>query len=60
MKEVPENIKEDLEIKPVKWIDEVLALVLTRQPVPWQKEEDISLKVPNKKRETSKKSIGTH
>ena len=60
LKEVPENIKEDLEIKPVKWIDEVLALVLTRQPVPWQKEEDISLKVPNKKRETSKKSIGTH
>ena len=60
LKEVPENIKEDLEIKPVKWIDEVLDLVLTRQPIPWQKEEDISLKVPNKKRETSKKSIGTH
>ena len=60
LKEVPENIKEDLEIKPVKWIDEVLNLVLTRQPVPWQKEEDISLKVPKKKGETSKKSIGTH
>ena len=60
LKEVPENIKEDLEIKPVQWIDEVLDLVLTRRPVPWQKEEDISLKVPNKKRETSKKSIGTH
>jgi len=60
LKEVPENIKEDLEIKPVQWIDEVLDLVLTRRPVPWQKEEDIPLKVPNKKRETSKKSIGTH
>ena len=60
LKEVPENIKEDLEIKPVQWIDEVLDIVLTRRPVPWQKEEDISLKVPNKKRETSKKSIGTH
>ena len=60
LKEVPENIKEDLEIKPVQWIDEVLDIVLTRRPVPWQKEEDIPLKVPNKKRETSKKSIGTH
>ncbi len=32
--EIPDNIKGNLEIKPVKWIDEVLALALTRQPVP--------------------------
>jgi ATP-dependent Lon protease len=30
--EIPDNIKGNLEIKPVKWIDEVLALALTQQP----------------------------
>ena len=42
LKEIPENIKEDLEIKPVKWIDDVLDIVLTRQPVPWAKEDSDS------------------
>ena len=60
LKEIPENIKDELEIKPVKWIDEVLDLVLTSQPVPWEKEEEIPAKVSSKKKETSKKSIGTH
>jgi ATP-dependent Lon protease len=32
--EIPDNIKGNLQIKPVKWIDEVLALALTQQPVP--------------------------
>ncbi|MGH8217474.1 MAG: endopeptidase La [Steroidobacteraceae bacterium] len=32
--EIPDNIKGRLEIKPVKWIDEVLQLALTQQPVP--------------------------
>ncbi len=32
--DIPENIKEHLEIHPVKWIDEVLALALERQPAP--------------------------
>ena len=59
-KEIPDNIKEELDIKPVKWIDEVLNLVLTSQPVPWEKEEEISNKVSNKKRSNQKKSIGTH
>jgi ATP-dependent Lon protease len=34
--EIPENIKGGLEIKPVKWIDEVLAYALTEQPMPYQ------------------------
>ena len=33
------NIKEDLEIKPVKWIDEVLEISLERAPVPLSKKE---------------------
>jgi ATP-dependent Lon protease len=32
--EIPDNIKGNLEIKAVKWIDEVLALALTQQPMP--------------------------
>ncbi|MBP8020166.1 MAG: endopeptidase La [Agitococcus sp.] len=34
LKEIPDNIKADLTIKTVKWIDEVLAIALTRQPTP--------------------------
>jgi len=32
--EIPDNIKAKLDIRPVRWIDEVLQLALTRQPVP--------------------------
>ena len=60
MKEIPDNIKDELEIKAVKWIDEVLDLVLTSQPVPWEKEEEILEKVSSKKKQSSKKSIETH
>jgi ATP-dependent Lon protease len=34
--EIPQNIKESLEIKPVKWIDEVLQVALTHMPTPLQ------------------------
>jgi len=34
LKEIPENIKRDLTIRTVKWIDEVLAIALTRMPTP--------------------------
>ena len=32
--EIPDNIKGKLEIKPVKWIDEVLQLALRNMPQP--------------------------
>jgi ATP-dependent Lon protease len=32
--EIPDNIKGKLEIRPVRWIDEVLEIALTRQPSP--------------------------
>jgi ATP-dependent Lon protease len=32
LKEIPDNIKADLVIKPVKWIDEVLEIALERMP----------------------------
>ena len=32
--EIPENVQQDLDIKPVRWIDEVLELALERLPTP--------------------------
>ncbi|MGD9661618.1 MAG: endopeptidase La [Porticoccaceae bacterium] len=34
LKEIPENIKADLDIRPVKWIDEVLQIALEFMPEP--------------------------
>ncbi|PXF29530.1 DNA-binding protein [Pokkaliibacter plantistimulans] len=38
LKEIPENIKAELQICPVKWIDEVLAIALQYQPQPLAEE----------------------
>jgi ATP-dependent Lon protease len=32
--EIPQNIKDSLEIRPVKWIDEVLQIALKHMPAP--------------------------
>ena len=39
LQEIPDNVKNGLEIVPVKWIDEVLQVALERQPVPLTDEE---------------------
>src|SRR3954471_17986991 len=39
LQEIPENVKNDLEIVPVKWIDKVLEIALERQPAPLTEEE---------------------
>ncbi|MBL4910909.1 MAG: endopeptidase La [Alteromonadaceae bacterium] len=36
LKEIPDNVKADLVIHPVKWIDEVLELALEQPPEKWQ------------------------
>ena len=59
LKEIPDNIKDELDIKPVRWIDEVLDIVLTRQPIPWEKDEETD-KVPSKKSRTKKSSAKAH
>ena len=40
VKEIPDNIKGDLVIKPVKWIDEVLEVALQRMPEPLPEDTD--------------------
>jgi ATP-dependent Lon protease len=39
LKEIPDNIKAELDIKPVKWIDEVLGIALERMPEPLSDED---------------------
>ena len=39
LQEIPENVKNGLEIVPVKWIDRVLEVALERQPTPLPEEE---------------------
>jgi ATP-dependent Lon protease len=38
--EIPDNIKNKLEIVPVKWIDKVLEVALERQPEPLAEHEE--------------------
>ncbi|MFJ2988789.1 endopeptidase La [Collimonas sp. NPDC087041] len=39
--EIPDNVKNKLEIVPVRWIDKVLEIALERQPVPLTEEEAV-------------------
>ena len=59
LKEIPANIKADLIIKPVKWIDEVLELALQHQPKPLTDEEYTALKKASQKT-GSENRISTH
>ncbi|WP_461536826.1 endopeptidase La [Spongorhabdus nitratireducens] len=44
LKEIPDNIKEDLDIKPVQWIDEVLEIALSYQPEPVDSDTKVTIK----------------
>ena len=46
LKEIPDNIKADLEIHPVTWVDEVLELALQSMPNPLSDEEFFSPSTP--------------
>ncbi|TFY96815.1 endopeptidase La [Ramlibacter rhizophilus] len=41
LQEIPENVKNGLEIVPVKWIDKVLEVALERQPTPLPEDETV-------------------
>jgi ATP-dependent Lon protease len=55
--EIPDNIKAQLDIRPVRWIDEVLEIALTEMPTPLEGGENLSelkkriLAIGNKKEE---------
>ena len=50
--EIPENIKEKLDIRPVKWIDQVLEIALARMPEP--RTEDVVKDAPVRKEKAAK------
>ncbi len=66
LKEIPDNIKADLDIKPVKWIDEVLEIALAYMPEPAEDnktqalEKGSSKSTENRVKDKRKKSINTH
>jgi len=62
LKEVPANIKEDLDIRPVKWIDEVLTIALESMPEPLSDEEYLAGSLGGKEDgvEDSSRQVNTH
>ncbi len=59
LKEIPDNIKEDLTIRPVQWIDEVLQIALQHMPKPLSDEEFQALQKEAQKAEATSR-ISTH
>ena len=60
LKEVPDNVKDDLEIVPVEWMDEVIEAALVRRPEPLPDEAD-EAQVPVAAAETKgEMPISTH
>ena len=60
LKEIPDNIKADLEIRPVKWIDEVLSIALTRQPEPLTEEQKEALATEAAKSDAKADAVSRH
>ncbi|MEH6486594.1 MULTISPECIES: endopeptidase La [Pseudomonas] len=60
LKEIPENIKRDLQIKPVKWIDEVLQIALQYAPEPLSEAAPDLVAKDEKRESDSKERISTH
>jgi ATP-dependent Lon protease len=46
LQDIPANVKDGLEIVPVKWIDEVLEIALIRQPTPLPEDEVVVAAAP--------------
>jgi ATP-dependent Lon protease len=60
LKEVPDNIKADLDIKPVKWIDEVLSIALESMPKPLTDEEFLAEPINKSDNQEEESRINTH
>jgi ATP-dependent Lon protease len=54
--EIPQNIKGSLDIKPVKWIDEVLALALRNMPQPGSEEHEAADPAMKRGKRTGRRS----
>ncbi len=60
LEDIPKNIKQSLEIKPVRWIDEVLQLALRSTPKPLVKNKDDAEKVRSTRKAKERSRIRSH
>ena len=60
LKEIPDNIKADLEICPVKWIDDVLQIALKYSPEPLTEEQKANLSEKKKQAKNEQGQIKPH
>ncbi len=54
LSEIPENVKKNLDIKPVRWIDEVLEVALQHLPTPIKTGDDASIASAEAKKNKAK------
>ncbi len=60
LKEIPDNIKQELEIKAVKWIDEVLEIALVHPPKPLKNQPEKTVAAKKKSTKAASGQISTH
>ncbi len=60
LRDIPDNIKADLLIKPVKWIDQVLEIALQSVPTPFSDEEYRELEAKAQDGKADENRISTH
>ena len=60
LKEIPDNIKQDIEVIPVKWIDEVLQIALQYMPEPLKEEGEEIVAKEEPHNADAKSRISTH
>lgn len=60
LKEIPDNIKQDIEVIPVKWIDEVLQIALQYMPEPLKEEGEEIVAKEEPHNVDAKGRISTH
>jgi len=60
LKEIPDNIKNELDIRPVEWIDDVLDVALERKPTPLTDEEVEAEMAKSRSESQTTSSLSTH
>jgi ATP-dependent Lon protease len=61
LKDIPDNVQEDLDIRPVRWIDEVLEVALTHMPEALPNAEAAPVvEKETKEQESNQNTIRTH
>ncbi len=60
LEEIPANIKQEIEIEAVKWIDEVIELTLERMPVVETDPGDTDPETPGKKKQDQSSNLTAH